>query len=65
MATSEVRMYDSFAAAEAAELEYYRSLSPQQRMDILLDLVARYRESLDEAEQRFARVHRVVGFGKR
>jgi hypothetical protein len=56
----EVHTFDSFAAADDADLAYYRALTPKERLDVLLELVARFRESLDEAEQRFARVHRVV-----
>lgn len=55
-----VRTFSSFDDAEKADDEFYRSLSPQQRLDMALDLIARHRESLGEAAQRFERVCRVV-----
>lgn len=55
-----VKMFDSFEEADRADVEYYASLTPQQRVDLLLDIVAAYRESLGEAGQRFERVYRVV-----
>ena len=55
-----VRRFDSFEDAEQAEAEYYAGLSPTERLEILLDLIARYRESLGEAAERFERVHRII-----
>jgi hypothetical protein len=55
-----VRTFDSFEAADRADADQYAALSPAERVDILLDLIARYRESLGEAAERFERVHRVV-----
>ena len=52
-----VRRFKSHRASEQADLAYYRSLRPQQRIEILLELIARGRA--DEAEQGFARVYRV------
>ena len=52
------RKFSSFAESDRADREYYRSLTPEQRLDILLELVAR--AQTDEAEQGFARVYRVV-----
>lgn len=56
----DVRVFDGFSEADEADRQYYDSLEPQQRVDILLELVQRYRESLGEAAQRFERVHRIV-----
>ncbi|HSR66706.1 MAG TPA: hypothetical protein VLU25_02100 [Acidobacteriota bacterium] len=56
----EVKVFSSFQEAEEADAAYYASLTPQERLDILLDMVARYRESQGEAEQRFERVYQVV-----
>ena len=36
-----VRKFDSFEEADRADDEYYVSLSPQARLDILLELVGR------------------------
>ena len=55
-----VRVFGSFEEADRADLEYYASLTPQQRVNLLLDMVAAYKESLGEAGQRFERVYRVV-----
>lgn len=55
-----LKVFNSFEEADRADDEYYASLSPQERVDILLDLVAAYRESLGETGQRLERVYRVV-----
>jgi hypothetical protein len=55
-----VRIFDRFEDADAAEAASYAALSSTERLDVLLDLIARYRESLGEAAARFERVHRVV-----
>ena len=53
-----VRKFSSFAESDRANREHYRSLTPEQRVDIVLELVAR--AQADEIEQGFARVYRVV-----
>ncbi len=53
-----VKKFRSHRESEAAERAYYRSLTPQQRLDILLDLIAQGQP--DETEQGFARVYRIV-----
>lgn len=35
----EVRIFSSFEAAEEADSEYFRGLTPHQRLEILLDLL--------------------------
>ena len=52
-----LRIFRSHAEAEAADAAYYRSLSGQERLDILLELVE---EANRGASQRFERVCRVV-----
>lgn len=52
--------FKSFAEADEHERAFYAGLSPEERVEILLELVARYRESLGEAAEGFERVHRVV-----
>jgi hypothetical protein len=52
------RKFRSFAESEAADREYYRSLTPERRLEILLELIAQAQG--DEAGQEFARVCRVV-----
>ena len=56
----ELRVFSSFREAEKADSSFYASLSPQERLEILLDLVARHRESQGEAAERFERVYRIV-----
>jgi hypothetical protein len=56
----EVRVYSGFEAADAGDRAYYASLTPAERVDILLDIVLHYRESLGEAASRFERVHRTI-----
>lgn len=55
-----LNIFNGFEEADRADDEYYASLSPQQRVDLLLDMVAAYRESLGETGQRLERVYRVV-----
>ena len=58
-----VRVFHSFQESEKADREYYLSLSPEQRMEILFELIARGQP--DEPEQGFERVYRIVKFGER
>ena len=53
--------FNSFADAQRADRRYYLSLTPQQRLDILLELVARHRDTHDDAAEGPARICRVVG----
>ena len=53
------RKFDSHAQAEAADRDFYRSLTPEQRLEILFDLVARYREE-HGCSERLERVYRIV-----
>jgi hypothetical protein len=46
--------------ADRATREYYRSLTPAQRLKILLEIIARPRESNHDSEQGLARVYRIV-----
>lgn len=55
-----VRKFGSFAEAEKADREYYRSLTGQQRLDILLELIASAQDTQDEAAKGFERVYRII-----
>ena len=55
-----IQAFRSFEDADEADTAYYAALTPRQRVDILLDLVAAYRESLGEAAERLERVYRVI-----
>jgi len=60
MAQRELRVFRGFEAADRADDEYYAALAPEERLEILLDLVAAYRESTGEASTRLERVCRVI-----
>ena len=55
--------FASFKEADQAEIAYYRSLTPLQRVDLLLELVAQG-QPRDEAERRLKRVYRIVELSK-
>ena len=50
-----VAIHRSHEEAEEADNAYYRSLSPEQRLDILLELTRP-----DETQPRLERVYRIV-----
>ena len=52
------RIFRSFAEADQANVEYYRSLTPEQRLEILFELIANAQP--DETEQRPERVCRII-----
>ncbi len=51
--------FTSFESADAAEIVRYRNMTPQERVDLLLELVAQSQSS-DETEHRLERVYRIV-----
>jgi hypothetical protein len=55
-----LQLFHSFDDAERADDEYYASLTPQQRLDILLDLIAAHREFAGETATRLERVCRLT-----
>lgn len=57
-----VRKFKTFAEAEAADREFYNSLTPDERVDILLELIAQYHGG---TQPRLERVCRVVKFDER
>jgi hypothetical protein len=54
----DIRIFSSFDEADRADAEYYASLTPQECLDIQLDLIAAYREATGANE--FVRVCRVI-----
>jgi hypothetical protein len=54
-----IRRYDSLTEADAAEAQYYGSLKPEERLEILLDLIEAYRRANVEGSERFERVYRI------
>jgi hypothetical protein len=53
-------LFSSFEDAERADDEYYASLTPAERLDVLLGLISAYREAQGEAATRLERVYRVT-----
>jgi hypothetical protein len=53
-------VFSSFEEAEAADREYYRSLSPKQRMEILLILRSQFSPYNNELTEGFKRVCRII-----
>lgn len=58
-----VRKFATFAEAEEADRAYYRSLTPNERLSIMIDLI--YPEGSDAASAGFERVYRIVKLGER
>lgn len=54
----EARVFRSFAASEKADREYYRSLTPGQRLEILFQLMEQGQG--DESSKGFERVYRIT-----
>jgi hypothetical protein len=52
----EIRVFNSFAEADEAEYEYYRSLSGNEKLEMMLEIMA----PAYEAAPRFERVYRVI-----
>ena len=55
-----LRSFNQFAEAEEADWKYYASLSPQERLNIMLEIVAQTLESLGETTKGLERVYRVI-----
>lgn len=60
-----VRRFDSFEESDRADRSYYARLDPQERLEILLDLLLRRRAEQDEATEGFVRAYRVVELAAR
>jgi len=54
------QVFASFDAADQADDQFYADLTPQERLDLLLELVERHRSALGASAERFERVHRIV-----
>ena len=55
-----VAKFSSHEEADRAEWEYYRWLSPGERLRILLELSRRFREGGDASSERLERVYRIA-----
>jgi hypothetical protein len=58
-----VHKFATFEEADAADRDYYRSLTSAERLAIMMDLI--YPEGGDAASTRFERVYRIVKLGER
>jgi hypothetical protein len=59
------RLFESFDEAECADDDFYAHLAPEERLNLLLELVERYRGTLGETASGFARVHRIAELSQR
>ena len=60
-----IQVFESHEAAAQANRDQLAAMTPQQRLDRALDLIAWYREARGETAQGFARVARVVQLERR
>ncbi|MBI1897536.1 MAG: hypothetical protein HYZ57_15865 [Acidobacteria bacterium] len=60
-----IRKFSSFEEAEQADREYYRSLTPERRLEILLELMESARQNANAPGEGLARVYRIVKLGER
>jgi hypothetical protein len=56
----ELRVFSSFDDAGRADVEYYAALTPDERLAILLEIIANHREATGETSERLERVYRVT-----
>jgi hypothetical protein len=54
-----IRQFGSLTEADSGEAQYYASLTPKERLDILLDLLEIGRSAYGEASKGFERVYRI------
>jgi hypothetical protein len=55
-----LQTFSSFEEAARADDQFYADLTPQARLDLLLELIERHRGALGEAANRFERVARIT-----
>jgi len=55
-----IRTFNSFEEAKKAEIEYWKSLEPRKKLEILEEIRQRYMELTGEGKQGFQRVYRIV-----
>ena len=60
-----VEKFRTFEEAERASREYYRRLSPEERLEILFQLRAMALNENDAASGRLARIYRIVELPRR
>jgi hypothetical protein len=60
-----VRKFGSHEEAREADLRYYRSLTPAERIEILLALIASARKEGDASSERLERVYTIAQLPRR
>lgn len=55
-----IRRTKSFKEAEEWDIQHYRSMTPEERLDILQRLREEYYSFKNESRKRFQRVYRVI-----
>ena len=55
-----LRTFNNFTDADEADWQFYSSLSPQKRLDMLLEIIAKTLESSSETAKGLERVYRVI-----
>ena len=55
-----IAKFTSFEEADRADRDYYQSLTPQQRLDLLFEMIALHHQGDDSSSKGFARVYRIV-----
>ncbi len=60
-----VAKFRTFHKAEAATRDYYRRLSPEERLEILFQLRTMAHKETDAASGRLARVYRITQIPRR
>ena len=55
-----IEVFKSFAEADEADKKYYRSLTPNERVELLLLLRDQYRPYSDELTEGLERVYRII-----
>jgi hypothetical protein len=58
-------VFGSFEDADQADDQFYAALTPEDRIEMLLELIERHRSALGEAAHRFERVHQFVELSQR
>lgn len=60
-----VKVLRSFEEADEADDQFYAELAPQERLEMLLELIDRHRSELGETASRLARVYRITELSSR
>ncbi|MCP3994516.1 MAG: hypothetical protein GY722_05550 [bacterium] len=56
----ELKVFETLQDADASDVVFYSAMAPRERLNMVLELSARYWGDSDEAVERHPRFHRVV-----